>query len=90
MSTAPALPSASPALPFGVPIGELAEALGSSPSSVKRAVERREIPDAEARTEGGHRRWSVASAAAIVRAAGRAVPRGWEAEPVASAVAGES
>lgn len=69
------------AAPFGVTIGELAEALDSSPSTIKRHIEAGTVPEAEARTEGGHRRWSVTSAAAIVRAAGRAVPAGWEAQP---------
>lgn len=67
--------------PFGVTIGVLANALDSTPSTIKRHIEAGTVPEAEARTAGGHRRWNVASAAAIVRAAGRAVPAGWEAQP---------
>lgn len=70
--------------PFGVTIGELADALDSTPSTIKRHIEAGTVPEAEARTEGGHRRWSVASAAAIVRAAGRAVPPRWGVQPVAA------
>jgi hypothetical protein len=63
---------------FGtISIGALAAALGSSRSTVLRAVTNGAIPDAEARTRKGHRRWKIETARNIVRKAGRPVPPAW-------------
>jgi hypothetical protein len=60
-----------------VSVGALAAALGTTRSSIIRAIKALEIPDAERRTHGNHRRWETATAAAIVRKAGRPVPAAW-------------
>lgn len=75
---APTETPAPPPAPFStVGVGALASALGTSRSSLLRAIVEKQIPDADGRTLGKHRRWSLALAAQIVRAAGRPVPQGW-------------
>lgn len=71
----------SPVPPRYVTLSELHDALGISRSTLLRRIAERKVPEA-VRTEGGetgvgHRRWKVATARAIVRRAGKAVPAAW-------------
>lgn len=75
--SAPAATPPLPPAPGTISVGSLASALGSSRSGIIRSIKDGKIPDAEFRTVGGHRRWAFASAVAIVRKAGRAVPAAW-------------
>jgi hypothetical protein len=70
-------PPTLPVLPFGVSVGDLAKALGSTRTTVLRAVEDGTIAAADGRTPAHHRRWSPALAAKIVRSAGKQVPKSW-------------
>jgi hypothetical protein len=79
----PHMTDAASILSPGVTIGELCKALGNVPrSTLIRAIDAGEVPEADARTAGrgkghGHRRWSYASARAIVERAGRKPPKSW-------------
>jgi hypothetical protein len=76
----PHMTDAASILSPGVTIGELCKALGNVPrSTLIRAIDAGEIPDADKRTAGNHRRWSYESARRIVEARGRKVPKAWSA-----------
>lgn len=62
--------------------GELAARLGLMRSTFMRALEAGKIREPSSYTPGGHRRWTVAEAVDIVRAAGRPVPEAWAAGKV--------
>lgn len=69
--------------------GELAAQLGLPRSTFMRAIETGKIPAPSSLTPGGHRRWTRAEAASIVRAAGRTVPKAWEVARPATSAGGE-
>lgn len=59
--------------------GELAAVLGAPRSTFYEALARGDIPEPSDHTLGGHRRWSVAEACAIVAARGKPIPDAWRA-----------
>jgi hypothetical protein len=74
--------------PETVGIVELAVALDTSRAAILRALARKTnpLPPADRKTLGGHRRWSLPLAVAILEREGRPVPPTWTA--AASAAGG--
>jgi len=69
-----------------VGVGDLAMALNTSPATLKRWILSGDIPDGfradtKAGPKTGGRKWTVETAARLVRRAGRNVPKAWKAPP---------